>query len=94
MRARGSLKGQPGGSPGVKHPRVWAIVLIVASVPALTIGYWLGFLCYIPATNGCFATFDATLGIASLIVAGLLLLGAAMLLTTGRASRRRASDPR
>ena len=65
----------------------------MASLPALVVGYWLGFMCYIPATNGCFATFDATRGIASLIVAGLLLLGAVMILATDRARKRRASAP-
>ena len=78
----------------MKHPRVWAVVLIVASLPPLVFGYWLGLMCYIPATTGCFATFDSTRGIAMLIVAGLLLLGAVMLLTTARARRRRAPDPR
>ncbi len=75
----------------MKHPRVWAVVLIAVAAPVMLLGASLAFGCYIPAATGCFATFDTTRGGAMLIVAGVLILGAIMLLTTARARRLQAA---
>ncbi len=78
----------------MRHPRVWAIVLIVAALPVGLVGYNLTFLCYVHAATGCYAAFDPSQGIPMLIVAGMLVLGAAMLLTAGRTPRARAPEGR
>lgn len=67
----------------MKHPRVWAILLIAVALPLFVVGYDYAILCHVPTVNGC-TPHDATQGIAWLIIAGLIVVGAAMLLTTGR----------
>lgn len=63
-------------------------MLIVVSIPVFLIGGNLAFWCGLPSPNGCFAPLDATRGFATLIVGGLLIVGAAMTLTAGRAPHR------
>ncbi len=88
----GSLKlpGRP--LARVRHPRVWAIVLVVAALPVGLVGYNLTFLCYVHSATGCYAAYDPSQGIPMLVVAGMLVLGAAMLLTAGRTPHPRARD--
>jgi hypothetical protein len=72
----------------VKHPRLWALVLVGASILPILLGRGLTG-CFITANGECFQAYDATIGYSLLITGGLLILAALMVLTGGVAAKRR-----
>ena len=86
-------------SPGllsnrVKHPRLWALVLVGVSILPILLGRGLTG-CFITANGECFQAYDATIGYSLLITGGLLILAALMILTGAvAAKRRRFKTPR
>jgi hypothetical protein len=74
----------------VKHPRLWALVLVAASIFPILLGRGLTG-CFITANGECFQAYDAAIGYPLLITGGLLILAAFMVLTGAVAAKRRRS---
>jgi hypothetical protein len=72
----------------VKHPRLWALVLVGVSILPILLGRGLTG-CFITANGECFQAYDATIGYSLLITGGLLILAALMILTGAVAAKRR-----